>query len=96
MNRYELWTANLRLRKRYYTITDKEGNYLEEVNENGLVWTLDYKRGYTLAYLSVHDALKVIRTKELNNCFVNEHFEFKSIVDIILGYLTFWISMEII
>ncbi|HRI33293.1 MAG TPA: hypothetical protein PLD02_06040 [Saprospiraceae bacterium] len=95
MNRYELWTGNLRLRKRYYTITDNEGNHLKEVNENGLVWTLDYKRGFPLFYLSVHDALKVIRTKELNICFVKEHFEFKSIVDIIFGYLTFWINFPV-
>ncbi len=95
MKRYELWTDNLRLRRRYYTITDKEENHLKEINENDLVWTLDYKRGFPLVYLSDHAAFKVIRTKELTNCFVKEHFEFKSIIEIFFGYLTFWINYPV-
>lgn len=95
MNRFKLWTDNLRLRKRYYTISDKEGNQLKELNENGQAWTVDYRRDFCLEFLSDHDAKKEIKKSELTNCFVKEHFEFKSIIEIIIGYLTFWINYPV-
>ncbi len=95
MKRYKLWTENIRLRKRYYTITDKEGNKLKELNANGRVWTVDCRRDFCMEFLSDHDALKVIKTNGLNNCFAKEHFEFKSIIEIIIGYLTFWINFPV-
>ncbi|MBK9640195.1 MAG: hypothetical protein IPO72_02615 [Saprospiraceae bacterium] len=95
MNSYKLWTDNIRLRKRYYTITDKEGNNLKELNENGQVWTVDYETDFCMEFLSNHGALKVIKTNGLTNCFAKEHFKFKSTIEIIIGFLTFWINFPV-